>query len=99
MTCSGYCSDTFDENTPPVDDPEYISSLGAAIFKGMQSGDADAVWLMQVKESPLLLRGNCYDKILLFVLSNYDKFLVSTIEVSLLLLLYLNFFALVSSKL
>ncbi|KAM7471348.1 hypothetical protein LguiA_009531 [Lonicera macranthoides] len=42
-----YNSDTFDENTPPTDDPEYISSLGAAIFKGMQSGDDDAVWLMQ----------------------------------------------------
>uniref|UniRef100_A0A5B7BGJ5 Alpha-N-acetylglucosaminidase n=1 Tax=Davidia involucrata TaxID=16924 RepID=A0A5B7BGJ5_DAVIN len=42
-----YNCDTFDENTPPVDDPEYISSLAAAIFKGMQSGDKDAVWLMQ----------------------------------------------------
>ncbi|KAK3030070.1 hypothetical protein RJ639_037618 [Escallonia herrerae] len=42
-----YNCDTFDENTPPIDDPEYISSLGAAIFKGMQSGDDDAVWLMQ----------------------------------------------------
>lgn len=42
------CSDTFDENTPPIDEPEYISSLGAAIFKGMQSGDKDAIWLMQV---------------------------------------------------
>ncbi|XP_019227970.1 PREDICTED: alpha-N-acetylglucosaminidase-like isoform X1 [Nicotiana attenuata] len=42
-----YCSDTFDENTPPVDDPEYISSLGATIFEGMQSADSDAVWLMQ----------------------------------------------------
>ncbi|KAK7354098.1 hypothetical protein VNO80_19556 [Phaseolus coccineus] len=42
-----YDSDTFDENTPPIDDPEYISSLGAATFKGMQSGDDDAVWLMQ----------------------------------------------------
>ncbi|KAK7828801.1 alpha-n-acetylglucosaminidase [Quercus suber] len=39
--------DTFDENTPPVDVPEYISSLGAAIFRGMQTGDDDAVWLMQ----------------------------------------------------
>lgn len=45
-----YYSDTFDENTPPVDDPEYISTLGAATFKGMQSGDNDAVWLMQVKK-------------------------------------------------
>ncbi|XP_028781748.1 alpha-N-acetylglucosaminidase-like isoform X2 [Neltuma alba] len=42
-----YNCDTFDENTPPVDDPEYISSLGAAIFKGMESGDREAVWLMQ----------------------------------------------------
>ncbi|KAK7411043.1 hypothetical protein VNO78_02392 [Psophocarpus tetragonolobus] len=30
-------------NIPPIDDPEYISSLGAAIFKGMQSGNDDAV--------------------------------------------------------
>ncbi|KAK1363343.1 alpha-N-acetylglucosaminidase-like [Heracleum sosnowskyi] len=42
-----YNCDTFDENTPPVDEPEYISSLGAAIFEGMQSGDDEAVWLMQ----------------------------------------------------
>ncbi|KAK9277974.1 hypothetical protein L1049_027531 [Liquidambar formosana] len=42
-----YNCDTFDENTPPVDDPEYITSLGAATFRGMQSGDSDAVWLMQ----------------------------------------------------
>ncbi|XWS48114.1 hypothetical protein CRYUN_Cryun13aG0045200 [Craigia yunnanensis] len=42
-----YNCDTFDENTPPVDDPEYISSLGAAIFSGMQSGDNNAMWLMQ----------------------------------------------------
>ncbi|XP_050223887.1 alpha-N-acetylglucosaminidase-like [Mercurialis annua] len=42
-----YNCDTFDENTPPLDDPEYISALGAAVFKGMQNGDRDAVWLMQ----------------------------------------------------
>ncbi|KAK9925851.1 hypothetical protein M0R45_023115 [Rubus argutus] len=42
-----YNCDTFDENTPPVDDPEYISALGETIFKGMQSGDKDGVWLMQ----------------------------------------------------
>ncbi|CAI9094176.1 OLC1v1029869C1 [Oldenlandia corymbosa var. corymbosa] len=42
-----YNCDTFDENTPPNDDPNFISSLGAAIFKGMQSGDDHAVWLMQ----------------------------------------------------
>ncbi|XP_066344686.1 alpha-N-acetylglucosaminidase-like isoform X2 [Miscanthus floridulus] len=42
-----YNCDTFDENTPPLSDPNYISSLGAATFKGMQSGDSDAIWLMQ----------------------------------------------------
>ncbi|XP_020277240.1 alpha-N-acetylglucosaminidase-like isoform X2 [Asparagus officinalis] len=42
-----YNCDTFDENTPPVDDPNYISSLGAAIYRGIQSGDNDAIWLMQ----------------------------------------------------
>ncbi|KAK1268870.1 hypothetical protein QJS04_geneDACA006846 [Acorus gramineus] len=42
-----YNCDTFDENTPPIDDPGYISSLGAAIFKAMRSGDNNAVWLMQ----------------------------------------------------
>lgn len=42
-----YNCDTFDENTPPVDDPEYISSLGATIFEGMRSADSEAVWLMQ----------------------------------------------------
>ncbi|KAJ4791850.1 Alpha-N-acetylglucosaminidase [Rhynchospora pubera] len=42
-----YNCDTFDENTPPSDNPQYISSLGAAIYKGMQSGDSAAVWLMQ----------------------------------------------------
>ncbi|KAA0057895.1 alpha-N-acetylglucosaminidase-like [Cucumis melo var. makuwa] len=42
-----FMPDTFDENTPPVDEVEYISSLGSAIFGGMQTGDSNAVWLMQ----------------------------------------------------
>ncbi|KAF2282888.1 hypothetical protein GH714_043308 [Hevea brasiliensis] len=33
-----YNCDTFDEKTPPSDEPDYISALGAAVFKGMQSG-------------------------------------------------------------
>ena len=41
-------SDTFNENEPPTDDPSYISSLGAAVYKAMSEGDADAIWLMQV---------------------------------------------------
>ena len=40
------CSGTFDENTPPTNDPEYISTLGAAVFKAMYAGDSDAIWLM-----------------------------------------------------
>lgn len=42
-----YNCDTFNENEPPTDDPLYISSLGAAVYKAMSNGDADAIWLMQ----------------------------------------------------
>ncbi|KAF3437335.1 hypothetical protein FNV43_RR20088 [Rhamnella rubrinervis] len=42
-----YNCDTFNENSPPTSDPEYISSLGAAVYKAMSEGDKDAVWLMQ----------------------------------------------------
>ncbi|MED6148039.1 hypothetical protein PIB30_049440 [Stylosanthes scabra] len=42
-----YNCDTFNENSPPTSDPEYISNLGASIFKAMSKGDKDAVWLMQ----------------------------------------------------
>ncbi|KAL1346531.1 hypothetical protein HN51_020164 [Arachis hypogaea] len=42
-----YNCDTFNENSPPTGDPEYISNLGASIFKAMSKGDKDAVWLMQ----------------------------------------------------
>ncbi|KAK9683017.1 hypothetical protein RND81_10G113000 [Saponaria officinalis] len=42
-----YNCDTFNENSPPTDDPTYISSLGAAVYEAMTEGDKDAVWLMQ----------------------------------------------------
>ncbi|KAJ9691729.1 hypothetical protein PVL29_013805 [Vitis rotundifolia] len=42
-----YNCDTFNENSPPTNDPAYISSLGAAIYKAMSQGDKDSVWLMQ----------------------------------------------------
>ncbi|KAJ4763014.1 Alpha-N-acetylglucosaminidase [Rhynchospora pubera] len=42
-----YNCDTFNENTPPTNDPSYISSLGAAIYKAMSQGNKDAIWLMQ----------------------------------------------------
>ncbi|XP_021624819.1 alpha-N-acetylglucosaminidase isoform X2 [Manihot esculenta] len=42
-----YNCDTFNENIPPTNDSDYISSLGAAVYKAMSKGDEDAVWLMQ----------------------------------------------------
>lgn len=42
-----YNCDTFNENSPPTNDPTYISSLGAAIYKAMSKGDKYAIWLMQ----------------------------------------------------
>ncbi|GAB4832519.1 hypothetical protein Ancab_006541 [Ancistrocladus abbreviatus] len=42
-----YNCDTFNENSPPTDDPAYISLLGAAVYKAMIKGDKNAVWLMQ----------------------------------------------------
>ncbi|KAK9128725.1 hypothetical protein Syun_017522 [Stephania yunnanensis] len=42
-----YNCDTFNENSPPTDDPKYIASLGASVYKAMAEGDKDAIWLMQ----------------------------------------------------
>uniref|UniRef100_A0A803MI61 Alpha-N-acetylglucosaminidase n=1 Tax=Chenopodium quinoa TaxID=63459 RepID=A0A803MI61_CHEQI len=42
-----YNCDTFNENSPPTDDPTYISSLRAAVYEAMVKGDKYAVWLMQ----------------------------------------------------
>uniref|UniRef100_A0A0E0D0R9 Alpha-N-acetylglucosaminidase n=1 Tax=Oryza meridionalis TaxID=40149 RepID=A0A0E0D0R9_9ORYZ len=42
-----YNCDTFNENTPPTNEPAYISSLGSAIYEAMSRGNKDAVWLMQ----------------------------------------------------
>ncbi|KAK2440253.1 alpha-N-acetylglucosaminidase [Trifolium repens] len=42
-----YNCDTFNENSPPTSDPDYISTLGAAVYQGISKGDKDAVWLMQ----------------------------------------------------
>ncbi|EPS59011.1 hypothetical protein M569_15800, partial [Genlisea aurea] len=39
--------DTFNENTPPTNDPAFISSLGSAVYNAMSKANADAVWLMQ----------------------------------------------------
>ncbi|CAN6300862.1 unnamed protein product [Urochloa humidicola] len=42
-----YSCDTFNENTPPTNEPVYISSLGSAVYEAMARGNKNAVWLMQ----------------------------------------------------
>ncbi|MCF0065749.1 alpha-N-acetylglucosaminidase [Dyadobacter sp. LJ419] len=42
-----YSADTFNENEPPTDEPEYLSKLSARIYDGMNQADPDAVWVMQ----------------------------------------------------
>ncbi|GMY22451.1 alpha-N-acetylglucosaminidase isoform X4 [Fagus crenata] len=42
-----YDCDTFNENSPPTNDPTYILLLGASVYKAMSKGDKNAVWLMQ----------------------------------------------------
>ncbi|CAN6306588.1 unnamed protein product [Urochloa humidicola] len=42
-----YSCDTFNENTPPTNEPAYISSLGSAVYEAMARGNKNAVWLMQ----------------------------------------------------
>lgn len=42
-----YSADTFNENEPPSDAPEYLSKLSAKIYEGMRQADTAAVWVMQ----------------------------------------------------
>jgi len=42
-----YSADTFNENTPPSNDPAYLSALSSKVFEGMKAADPDAVWVMQ----------------------------------------------------
>ena len=42
-----YSADTFNENEPPSDNPEYLSELSSKVFEGMKAADPDAVWVMQ----------------------------------------------------
>lgn len=42
-----YSADTFNENEPPSDDPEFLSKLSARIYEGMRQADTSAVWVMQ----------------------------------------------------
>jgi len=42
-----YSADTFNENEPPSNDPEFLSKLSARVYDGMRQADPDAVWVMQ----------------------------------------------------
>lgn len=42
-----YSADTFNENEPPSDDPEYLSKLSSKVYQGMREADPEAVWVMQ----------------------------------------------------
>ncbi|MFI1742947.1 alpha-N-acetylglucosaminidase [Thalassobellus sediminis] len=42
-----YSADTFNENEPPSDDPEYLSALSDKVYEGMKAADPEAIWVMQ----------------------------------------------------
>jgi len=42
-----YSADTFNENEPPSNDPEFLSKLSARIYDGMHEADTAAIWVMQ----------------------------------------------------
>ncbi len=42
-----YSADTFNENEPPSDEPQFLSKLSARIYDGMRLADTSAVWVMQ----------------------------------------------------
>ena len=42
-----YNSDTFNENRPDTNDPEYLKAVAEAVYESMRLVDPDAVWVMQ----------------------------------------------------
>ena len=42
-----YSADTFNENEPPSDEPDFLSKLSARVYEGMRQADTAAVWVMQ----------------------------------------------------
>ncbi|MCQ2151943.1 MAG: alpha-N-acetylglucosaminidase [Bacteroidales bacterium] len=42
-----YSADTFNEMTPPTNDPAYLNSIGRNVYDVMTSVDPEAVWVMQ----------------------------------------------------
>jgi alpha-N-acetylglucosaminidase len=42
-----YSADTFNENEPPSDEPDFLSRLSARVYEGMHRADTSAIWVMQ----------------------------------------------------
>jgi alpha-N-acetylglucosaminidase len=42
-----YSADTFNENEPPSDEPEFLSALSKRVYEGMKAADPRATWVMQ----------------------------------------------------
>jgi len=42
-----YSADTFNENEPPSDEPDFLGKLSARVYEGMRQADPQAVWVMQ----------------------------------------------------
>ena len=42
-----YSADTFNENEPPSDAPDYLSRLSVKVYEGMREADSAATWVMQ----------------------------------------------------
>ncbi len=42
-----YSADTFNENEPPSDAPEFLSTLSKRVYEGMKAADPQATWVMQ----------------------------------------------------
>jgi alpha-N-acetylglucosaminidase len=42
-----YSADTFNENEPPSNDPQFLAELSARVYDGMKGADPKAVWVMQ----------------------------------------------------
>ncbi len=42
-----YSADTFNENQPPSNNPEFLSNNSASVYEGMKQADPKAIWVMQ----------------------------------------------------
>jgi len=42
-----YSADTFNENEPPSNEPDYLGKLSARVYDAMHQADSNAVWVMQ----------------------------------------------------